>query len=189
MFCNSSKKSVYQLAVTLPRLFHGLSPSSVFIINIPLLILQSAQDLQLPSVRREQNTVRKREWEIPPSTGTMRTLVILTLLAALVFAATCYGRWPSLLGGMKTPNLRTFMGLFTCLVFNFVSSFPLTWSFVCFPALVLDPPSPDPELLSLVIGIQGPGCFNPFLSVPTCLSKLLLFLSLCCLDYNKSANS
>lgn len=189
MFCNSSKKSVYQLAVTLPRLFHGLPPSSVFIINIPLLILQSAQDLQLLSVRREQNTVRKTEWEISPCTGTMRTLVILALLAALMIAATCYGRWPLLLGRMKTPHLQTFMGLFRCLLFKFVSSLPLTWSLACFPSLMSDPPSPDPELLSPVTGIHSPGCFNPFLSVPAYLTRLLLFLSLCCLDYDKSANS
>lgn len=162
---------MYQLAVTLPRLFHGLPPSSVFIINIPLLILQSAQDLQLPSVGREQNTVRKTEWEIPSCTGTMRTLIVLTLLAVLVMAATCYGKWLLLLSRMKTSNLQTFMGLFRCLLFNFVSSFPLTWSLACFPAIVPDPPSPDPELLSSAIGIHGPGCFNPFLSVPATLTS------------------
>lgn len=164
-----------QLAVTLPRFFHGLPHSSVFIINIPLLILQSAQDLQQPSARREQNTVRKTEWEIPPCSGTMRTLVILTLLAVLVMAATCYGRWPLLLGRTKTSNLQTFMGLFRCLLFNFVSSLPLPWSLACFPALVSDPPSPDPELLLPVIGICSPGCFNSFLSVPAQLTDCSSF--------------
>lgn len=158
-----------------PGLFHGPPPGSVFIINIPLLILQAAQALQLPSVGREQDTARETEWEIPPCTGTMRTLVVLMLLAVLVMVATCYGRWPFLPGRVITPNLQTSLGLFRCFLFNFGSSFPLTWCLACFPALVSDPPRPAPELSAPVIVICGPGCFSPFLSVPAHLTDLSSF--------------
>lgn len=60
-------------------------------------------------------------------------------------------------------------------LFSFVSSFPLTWSLVCFPVLVSDPPSPAPELSPPVIVICGQGCFSPFLSVPAHLSDCFSF--------------